>query len=235
MTILSVVKDVCLSIGLEQPSALFSNTDREYQELASLSNEMARRIMQSYDWQALKIIATFMGDGTVDSFDMPTDYDRMVEGNAIWSSRWVWSLGHVSDVNTWLDMVVTNFVPVNGNWIVYGEQFHFLPAMSDGETVKFFYVSKRYARDKDGIIKDAFSADDDTFRLSEYLLKLAIIWRWRAMKSLPYEEDLQDYEIELARLMRKDSGSQGVVSGNRLAASRDVKLAWPGRISGVSG
>ena len=57
MSILTVVKDVCLAVGVNPPTSMFGTSiqPRTQAEMLSLANEMAQRI--AYDvreWTALK-------------------------------------------------------------------------------------------------------------------------------------------------------------------------------------
>lgn len=227
MTILSVIQNVSLVIGIDKPTLVFASTDREHLELARLANEIAQRIVSVNDWQVLQVINTFTGDAVTEAFTMPTDYDRMVTSASVWSSRWTWAFNHITDPDTWLEYQVVPYLFVNGNWIIYGGEFHVLPVMDTGETVKFFYVSKNAVAPAAGANKPLFTADDDTFRLSERLLELGMIWQWRANKGLPYAEDMANYEKELNALLNDDGGSKPIVTGNRLAWKRGGAWAFP--------
>lgn len=234
MTVLSVARRVCLVVGLDQPDALMSSTDREYMEMARLANEMADRIMKVYDWQALLRQQTFTGDAVEEAFDLPDDYDRMPDAASMWSSRWTWAFNKIASTDEWLEYQVVPYTFINGNWIIYGDQFHFLPIMAVGETIKFFYVSKYYAKDAGNVPKEAFTADDDTFRIAENLLELGMIWQWKANKNLPYEEDMATFERALNKRMLADGGARSTLSGNRNRYSRGVKIAFPQLVGGTS-
>ena len=56
MTILSVARDVCLVIGLDQPDTFMGATDREYLELARVARDTAVMIASAFDWQKLQAI-----------------------------------------------------------------------------------------------------------------------------------------------------------------------------------
>lgn len=227
MTVLSVAKNAALVLGLSQPTSLYSSTNREDKELARLANRVASQIMRDNAWQILTTQKTYTGDGTSEAFDLPSDYDRMLEGADMWSSRWQWPFYHVSDLNAWLELQVTPYTFVDGNWTVYGDQFHFLPIMATGETLKFWYVSKNYAKDANNVAKAAFSVDTDTFRLDEELLELGIIWQWKKDKGLPFEEHMREYETLLAQRCRADRGANSVVSGERMRLPRRAVNAFP--------
>jgi len=226
MTILSVARDVCLVIGLDQPDTFMGATDREYLELARVARDTAVMIASAFDWQKLQAIHTITGDGSSEEFAMPEDYDRMVETADMWSSRWIWSIMHVANPNDWLQMQVVPYTALTGQWIIYGGNFHFLPVMDATETVKFFYVSKNIVEDDAGNPKETFTDDADTYRLSEKLLELGMIWKWRENKGLPYDEKKADYDVKLGELMRRDAGSRSVVRGSA-RIGRGVRLAFP--------
>ncbi len=233
MTILSVVQNVCLVVAIDKPDQVFASTDREMQEMARLANEMADRLMSLHDWQVLQTIKTYSGDGIAEGFDLPTDYDRMVKTASMWSSRWTWAFNHISDPDVWLEYQVVPYTFVNGNWIIYGGQLHVLPVMASTETLKFFYVSNKIVKDAGNVTKALFTADDDTFRISEKLLELGMIWQWRANKGLPYAEDMANYESYLNNLLKDDAGSSPIVSGNRQNWKRSGAWAFPQTVGGA--
>lgn len=232
MSVLSVARDVALVIGLDQPDTLMSSTDREYQELARVARDTAYMIATAFDWQELQVIKTYTGDDTSEAFDLPADYDRMVEGAQMWSSRWIWAFNHIANPDEWLEMQVVPYTFINGNWIIYGRQFHYLPLMQSTETVKFWYVSKNLATASNGTAKETFTADDDTFRIPEKLLELGMIAKWRKNKGLPADDAEADFSAEFTRQMNKNAGAKGVVRGTPQRYGRNVRLAFPQTVGG---
>ena len=102
--------------------------------------------------------------------------------------------------------------------------------MESAATVKYWYQSNLYGRQASTNIA-AFTADTNTFRLSERLLKLALIYKWREMKGLPYAENMEDYEIEKAKLIHRDKGSR-IIRIGRPSLPRDAIYAYPKSITG---
>jgi hypothetical protein len=234
MTVLSVVSNACLVLGIDQPDVLMTNTDREYQELARLVNDTARMIAEDYDWQLLQKVATITGNAVDEGFNVPSDYDRMVQPASIWSNRWSWSITKISSTDEWLAMQVTPYTYTFGNWIIYGDQFHILPVMAASEITKFFYISDLIVKDAGGVPKVAFTADTDVFRLDERLLELGVIWRSKKDKGLPFDVAKAEYDDLLMKKAKRDSGSQAVVSGNGRFSNRDARTAFPTTVGGVS-
>lgn len=228
MTILSVVQNVALAVGLERPDVVMSSTDREMQELVRIAGNVAILIRDAeFDWQALQKIEVITGDGVAEAHNLPDDYARMNTQASLWSSRWSWGFEKISDLNDWLDMIANNFMPMSGQWIIYGDQLHILPVTANTETVRYVYISNLIVKQAGGALVETFSADNDTFRLDEHLLELGIIWKYKAQKGQITDEDENDFNQALYTAMNTDKGSKNVISGNARRTFNGVKRAWP--------
>lgn len=226
MTLLSVCADVCKVIAIDVPDAVASSADREHVELLGVANEMAARISRGHEWQMFSAIHTMTGDGSTEDFDLPANYDRMLLKASVWSSSLETALSPVTDLDRWLEMDVQSFDFIINAWTIYGGQMHIKPAMADGVTAKYFYQTNEFIRDSADTFKSSFTSDDDVFRLDEQLLKLGMIWQWRANKGLPYAEDMANYETLLSRLVMRDRGSRMLRVG-KVRMSSDVTTAYP--------
>lgn len=213
MTVLSAIQNVSASIALDRPEAVFSSTEREHFELQVLANTAGLYIAKDYEWQALKVVATLTGDGIKTAFDLPADYDRMLKEAELRSSRYITALTHITDSDQWLDMEIRQFNQVAGMWTLYGGQVHIRPTPAPGQEVKFFHMSKLWAKDDQSTLKDGFTKDTDIFRLSETLLELCMIWKWRALKGLPYAQDQDNYEDAKEKLITADKGARIITVG----------------------
>lgn len=233
MTVLDVAQTVAKKTGIPIPSELFASTSRANIELRALIQEAATDILDAYDWQLLKTINTITGDGSSDAFALPADYARMLRTASVWSSRYLWAMDHILDTDRWLELLTLPYTQVTGSWTIYGGQFHILDTMATGDTAKFFYISDLAVSPATGANKATFTADDDTFRLSEKLLGLLAVVKWRSQKGQDYGEDMAQYNIELAGRIDEDGGSKPIVSGRGRSSWRQRNVAWPGTISGV--
>lgn len=228
MTVLSAIAQACTTIGLDPPTVVFGSTAREYQELASIANEMAQAMaFDGHDWTRLKSLATLTGDGVQASFEFPNDYRRMLKKARLWpSSTPNGFLTHYADTDQWLGDTAYASGWVTNGWTIIGDQIYVRPTIPNASTVQFYYLSSNYAKAADGTPKAIFDTDTDTFRLDERVLKLGIIWRWRASKGLPYAEDMQTYETALANVVGADKGSNIIMEG-RQRFHGDVSIAYP--------
>lgn len=226
MSLLTVFQQACTSgIALEKPAAVYGSTTREHIELANIANEMAAMIAASHEWQILNKIAVITGDGTTEDFALPSDFDRMLDKSQLWSTSLETPLSPISDRDDWLELDIKTFDFVINAWILYAGEIHIKPALSTGVQVKYFYQSNLWGLNGSTPISE-FTADTNTFRIDERLLKLGIIWKWREMKGLPYAEDLATYERLLAKLAMRDKGSR-IIRLGKAVLPRDTTVAYP--------
>lgn len=225
-TVLAIIQRVATEIGVKVPDAVFSSTVRTHVELRDLCNEMAERIARDHTWQVLTAEATHTGDGTATAFDLPTDFARMPKSQQIWASSTETPLTHVSDMNRWLAIDIRQTDYVVGAWTRYGGQVHIKPALANAATARYFYITNAYGKSTGGLVKDYFTADDDTFRLDDRLLRLGMIWQWKANKNLPYAEHMATYEEHKAKLISDDRGPRMITLGGGQRLKGD-SIAYP--------
>jgi len=230
MTLLSVVRDVCAVVGVTIPQSVFSNItgNRTMQEMLSLANEMAARIAyDSRDWTTLKQTTTYVGDGLKTAFDLPANYKRMLLTANVWrSTSTLVPMAFVPDTDVWLNHRLRNFTGSYGEWTLLGGQLHIYPVMPVGQSSYFAYLDKNCVSLAGGGVGSAFLSDGDNFRLDERLLKLGMIWQWKASKGGAYAEDLGTFGDAMAVAMGHDS--PGPIIIDRRILSSDARTAYPG-------
>lgn len=234
MTVLSAIQQACSVMGLTVPLAVYGSTEREQIELQDVANEVNEGVVRAYDWQALKAIGTITGDGSEEDFTISTfapDYHRMTQKATLWvTSRPFYPLEHITDTDLWLGIVTSGLTTTLGQWTIYGDQFHIMPALAAADTAKFYYISSYSVMPASGTNKARFTLDTDTFRLNERLLRLGIIWQWKANKGQPYAEDLANFEIALQGEISRDKGSKIITAGVQRSRMFGAEAAWPGSL-----
>lgn len=229
MTVLTACSDASKLMGFGAMSAVFTSADPFAAELSAIANEAAQDIGKAHDWHKLLVLNAQAGDGSATAFDLPSDYDRMPVKAAVFLTSTTRPMTRIDDLDVWMDHRLQSLGDPLGEWMLLGGQINIYPAMPSGVSAKFYYISNQVAADSGGTAKAAFTADSDVFRLPERLLKLALIWRWRQMKGYDYAEDLQSYEVALAREIKNDKGSR-IVAVGQARISGDVATAFPGNI-----
>lgn len=215
MSIVSVVKDVCLAIGVNPLTSMFASSvqPRTQAELLSLANEIAQRI--AYDvreWSILKELNTYDGDGIKDRFPLPANYRRMLLAAQVYPS---WAprqpLVFIPDTDEWISRRMNGDVIAWGEWTIIGNEMHIYPVMPVGSSVSFVYLDKNCIKLFGGGYGDVFVNDLDEFRINERLLKLGMIWQWKANKGSPYAEDMGTYVDALMMFAGSDNPAPIIV------------------------
>ena len=230
MTILSVVKDVCLAVGVSTPQSVFTNItgNRTMQEMLSLANEMAQRIAYDFrDWTKFRKTQTFVGNGVATGFDLPADYKRMLLTGNVWRSTSAQApMTFIPDTDQWLNRRALAWVDQPwGEWTMLGGQMLIAPTMPVGETAYFAYMHKNCVTLASGGAGDSFQADGDSFALDERLLKLGMVWQWKANKGAAYAEDMGTYGDALNTAAGHDTPAPILVGRRPMAAA--VQASYP--------
>jgi hypothetical protein len=229
MTALSACQDAIARLVARRPNSVFASDDEICVEIASLANEAATDIAKANDWQALITYKQITGDGASLQFPFPADYDRMVQATEIYDpNNWCWGYEHIVDYGQWLIQEAQGFTITPGAWIIRQNMFNFYPAPSSGAVATFPYVSSYWATTAGGTAKGVFDRDDDLFVLDDRLLTLALIWRWKSMKGMDFQEDIKNSDIALSQAMARDKGSRTIRKGNNgFASGFNTRVGWP--------
>lgn len=231
MSVLSACREAAIELQGYEPSSIFSTSDQFCLELRAQANKTAVAVAKAHDWRALTTLHTIEGDGATTAFPLPSDYDRMLLKGAVYSTRSQQPLSRPRDLDQWLEMQMIGVIAAPGYWNILGRQMHILPVPATGEDVQFYYISNQIVSGS----KTAFSADADEFILSERLITLGVIWRWRAMKRLEYAEDLKNFEIALSEEAGRDKGSRVLHVGRARHPMGDVSIVGTIGSGGASG
>ena len=231
MTILSVVRDVCAVTGVALPSSIFSGiaNNRTMQEMSSLANEMAQRIAYDLrDWTFLKRSQTFVGDGSTLQFNLPANFKRLLLTTDVWrSTSALHPMQFIPDLNEWIQRRALNRFSAWGEWTIVGGQMWIWPVMETGTSAQFAYLDKNCVSLAAGGYGDSFLADADSFALDERVLKLGMIWQWKAQKGSAYAEDMGTYGDALTNAMGHDSPSPIIVGRRPRSDASTVNVAYP--------
>lgn len=233
MTVLAAIQAACKqpSMGIyPAPTAVFASANQQEAELGALANECAQIIAKSHDWRKLTTLKTQAGDGTTTAFSMPADYDRMPVKAAIYRTAAQIPMSPVGDIDTWMDLQLRSWVGSVGWWIILGGELNVQPALGASDSAKFYYQSNAIVHPVSGANKATFTLDTDTFLLSERLLTLCLIWKWRSQKGLDYQQEIQDFGMAIAQEQARDKGSR-IIHVGRARIPDGVSYAFPGTIT----
>lgn len=208
MSLLTMVQDIAVSVGLDEPSSVFGNDDATYPQIARLLQQEGDELSRFYDWRNLKENGIITGDGTTSQWDLPADFDRLVPGDALWIvGRPMWPVeGPISDE----DMLAIQAGPTRpafGVWRMFENQMEIYPIPSDGIVYNLMYYRTAWVQPADKLsFKERFTLDTDVTTMPERVMTLGGIWRWKRAKGLDYAEEFRTYDIEKLKAARNDGG-----------------------------
>lgn len=234
MTVLSAAQQAIMKLVGRKPAAVVSATDEICVEITALAQEAAVEIAKACDWQELTEFHEIIADGAASSYPFPSDYDRMVQASEIFDpNNWCWGYHHVPDYSEWLQYQIGGIGLISpGIWTIRKNEFHFMPAPAAGQKAIFPYVRNTIFTSQNGNLKSTITSDSDSFVLDERLLTLALLWKYKAMKGLDYQQEVDDYNIALSQAMARNKGGR-VIRSRRHGGSLDVRAAWPWPLGGV--
>src|SRR5690606_7092858 len=197
MTILAASQAAIAKLVGRRPPAVVSSTDEICVEITALAQEAAVEIAKAHAWQDLTGFYEITQDGRASSYPFPSDYDRMVQASEIFDpNNWCWGYHHVPDPTDWLLCEIGNFAYLPpGIWTIRKNEFHFMPAPAAGQKAIFPYVRNTIFTSQNGNLKRTITSDGDSFVLDERLLTLSLLWKYKAMKGLDYQQEVDDYNI----------------------------------------
>ena len=88
----------------------------------------------------------------------------------------------IPNTDEWLQRRSANWSDAWGEWTIFGGQMHIWPIMGVGVTARFSYLDKNPIALASSGFGDRFVADGDSYRLPERILKLGMLWQWKANK-----------------------------------------------------
>lgn len=212
MTLLTIIQNASVELGLTEPSAVVSSTDPATRKLLKYANQAGGQLARYHDWQGLIVEQSFAALATQEQTNAlpPADYDRLVYNCMIWDTSAHIQLMGPTPQRYWRQILSGIASGVSGYWRILGNQLNILPVMTAGHTLKFEYISKRWALSAGGSRQSTFMADTDTcvVPIFETLLELELIWRFQQSRGFAqYAESMATCEREKEKASAADRGT----------------------------
>lgn len=209
MTLLSIVQDAAVLLGLPEPTAVAASTDPATKKLMRLANMAGKELTGYHDWQGLIVEVDFAALATQEQTNAlpPNDYDRLIYNAVIWDTTAHLKLMGPTPQRYWRDIKAGISSGVSGYWRIIGGQLNVLPVMTAGNVLSFEYISKRWVLSSLGVEQDVFMSDTDTCKVPvfENLLTLEIVWRFQQSRGFgQYAEALETCEREKEKAASTD-------------------------------
>lgn len=233
MSVLTAVQDAMTLCGQPQPNSVVSNPDPTVLKFLAFAQQEVESTGSDFNWRNLNIALTLTGDGSTTLFALPSDFERILQGNALWSNKYpsIPLQGPISSQDL-LALKALPVMPVRPVWRLIGGLLEIWPALSAGEVVNGEYRSTNPIVSGDGLTrKPRWTNDSDYALFPEIVLRLGMIWRWKQSKGLDYAEDFKSYQLEREKKAGHEAGGKIVRMTNTLSFS---STDWPGVITVIS-
>lgn len=217
MSLLTLLQSASVRLGLPKPQAIVSSTDTQVMQLLEIANEEGKELYQDYGWQALTREATFNtvaleSQGSILTV-AGTDFGWIIN-DTIWNRDLRRPVFGPLDSQNWQALKAMTMQGPFNQYRIRGNNIIFIPVPAAGQACYFEWVSKNWVSKSDGsAFYPAWNADTDVGVLSEDLMALGVIWRWRQIKGYEYAEDFAKYERMKANVQAKDGGKPKLTLG----------------------
>lgn len=194
-TLLDLVNQACLELGIPTTIAVISSQDTQIRQLLALADREGReQVAAPLQWPQLQKTQTITLVNGQASYSFPTDFNAYIQ-NTIWNPSMRWPVAGPISPQNWefLKSGLINSQP----WMryrIWQGQIFFDPTPTStnaGQTVTIEYQSNSYCQSAAGTPQKKWAADTDTFLLPEDIMVLGLKWRWLAAKRLDYSEEKQ--------------------------------------------
>jgi hypothetical protein len=215
LTLLTILQDVCDEIGLPRPSTVISNTDGTVRQLLALSNRSGKMLAQRGTWEELTTSATI----TTIAAELQGAVETLLPGFNwyLYQTMWnrdtrmkVWGPLYPPEWQFLKAATVTGPFP---DFRIQNKNLYMLPVPTAGQTIGLEYMSRNWCESSGGTGQEKWAADTDVGILSEDLLTVDLIWRFKAAKGFDYAEDFRQAEIAINNALARSGGKQVLNAG----------------------
>lgn len=203
MSLLTIVRNAADRLGLARPTTVINSLDPNAVTLLAMAQEEGKTLARRHEWQVLTTEHTFSTANGTSSYSLPSDFDRILKETVFNRTSRRRMMGDLTP-QQWQETQASLVTMVNPAFRIRGGAFLISPTPSATETVAYEYISTKWCESSGGTDQTEWTADTDTGRLSEDIMTLGIIWRYRKAKGLEYGEDMNTYEMEVAKSILND-------------------------------
>lgn len=232
MSLLTVAQAVAEEVGLPTPGAIISTNDRTAKQLLRLINRSGR-ILAKKNWAVLQKEDTFSTSNGTASYDLPSDFERLLDGTG-WDRTTYWMLRGPLSPKEWQvrKSALVAAATLRSNFRIKPDtrvnKFFIDPTPTGVDSLVFEYASDQWVKDSTNANgKTAYALDTDVAIISEELIELDVIWRILARKGFSYEEEKREAEMQIDRAFAEDGGTPVLNFGGGGRSAIDARLNLP--------
>lgn len=197
MTLLTAINSVCDVVSIDTFESVYGMNDPAANTMFELAQEAGDEIARRADWRGLLSTGTLLSSGA----SLPEDFQRFTPGGGLRTANGEF-IRPVTNSGQW--RVVASIASAQPYYFVQGSAVLVAPA-SAGVAALIDYLSNAWVV-AGGDRSNTLGADDNTFAFPERLMIKNIVWRWRRHKGLSFDDQLAEFEADLAQEINADRG-----------------------------
>ncbi len=206
-TILEICREVADLAATKRPNDLFDSHSQQEAIFLSVAKSALDSLMRFGDWQELIKDGVLRTVENVDRYavkDFAPDFYCLINNTVYIKDRNERIIGAITPAQWAKDKVLVH----DGTGIKFKIQngmFKFLTPPAGNIKIAFQYRSNNVVWDFNTFAeKSEITANTDVPIFDEYLVKLAILWRWLKRSGLDYAEEYEEYRREIKKRFGSD-------------------------------
>lgn len=205
MTLLTTVQKAARRVGVPRPNVVATATDPTVALLFELAQQEGEELARYGDWRALRKEKTFttVAAETQTDTPIPTDFAGFID-ETLWNRSARRPLWGPIDPAEWQAYKAQTTFPVRDGFTLRGTSWLMQPTPTAGQTIAYEYRSANWCQSSGGTAQSAWAADTDTGLISERLMRLGLIWRFKQARGLEWQTDHENYLSEVDSELAKE-------------------------------
>ena len=214
MTLLSVTNEAQDSLSLPRSTVVESSTDTNVRTLLAAAQQEGRQLARRSPWEAIVTEKTFTSIAQASQTNsIPSDFDSFINESMFNRSQTRGVAGPL-DIKEWQSQQAISTSLLTDAFRIQGGVILLTPTPDAGDTYAYEYVSKNWCQSASSTAQSSWAADLDTGILSEDLMLLGIIWRFRKARGFDYAEEFNEYEQQVTQAIMRDGGKRTLSYGD---------------------
>jgi hypothetical protein len=215
MALVDIINGAAIEMRIAAPINIDGSTDPTVIDLVYFANRALKECLVWHEWTALSTAGELLGDGVTTAFPPPTGFDRMcgrqkMQKYGSGAFRLFGPLNADQKVD-WRSLAVVAFSSVfwfrGGNIVI-------TPALPIGQKGIYEFQTKVAVVEAVNLTKKIlFTKSADTCLIDEDLVRLGLIWLWKAAKGFDYAQDFETWKARINILAARDQSMENVAVG----------------------
>ena len=189
--------------GFDMPGYLVGSKDDIAITLLAAARRTAREVHSGYDWGAIRKDYTVSVVAGTDSYALPADYARLVEGTVFDADgnevQPLSSRGRIM-----LNRGLTSRLPRKG-YELRGPTLLIAPVPAADEDLTLLYASKNWCKSGAGAEQSDWLSDTDVTDLPQLVLIAGVRFYFKTAKGIPADTDSQAYGAAMQACIADDA------------------------------